>query len=237
MISFFRKIRQKLLNQNRVTRYLTYAFGEIALVMIGILLALQVNNWNEKRKTRVFEKEILSLINENLTRDSASIAAELNSAALGIQLTDSILDRVDQKIYDEQLNLWMGKVIKFERFRSQSSGFEVLKSKGIDILQDKQLQVDLITYYDETLFRLYQAILDVEGAFNVDWIPVVKREFNDFVYEDRLEPRDSKEFFENSEHIVLFKMYQDNRLGIVTRGEVALKEISDLKAHIKKQLE
>ncbi len=130
----------------------------------------------------------------------------------------------------------MGKVIKFERFRSQSSGFEVLKSKGIDILQDKQLQVDLISYYDETLFRIYQAILDVENAFNVDWIPVVKSEFNDFDYEDRLEPRDSKEFFENPKHIVLFKMFQDNREGIVSRGEAALKEISDLKSRIKIQL-
>jgi hypothetical protein len=209
---------------------------EILVITIGILGAFALNNWNESQKSNRFEQEILTLIGENLTRDSASITAELNSAILAIQLTDSILDRVNQKIYDEQLNLWMGKVIKFERFRSQSSGFEVLKSKGIDILQDKQLQVDLITYYDETLFLLYQAIFDVEDAFDADWIPVVKREFNDFVFRVRLEPRDSREFFENSEHIVLFKMYQDNRSGIVSRGELALKEISDMKSNIKKQL-
>jgi hypothetical protein len=209
---------------------------EILVITIGILGAFALNNWNESQKSNRFEQEILTLIGENLTRDSASITAELNSAILAIQLTDSILDRVNQKIYDEQLNLWMGKVIKFERFRSQSSGFEVLKSKGIDVLQDKQLQVDLITYYDETLFLLYQAIFDVEDAFNADWIPVVKREFNDFAFRVRLEPRDSKEFFENSEHIVLFKMYQDNRSGIVSRAELALKEISDMKSNIKKQL-
>jgi hypothetical protein len=51
MISFFRTIRLKLLSQNRVTRYLVYAFGEIFLVVIGILIALQVNNWNEGKKT------------------------------------------------------------------------------------------------------------------------------------------------------------------------------------------
>jgi hypothetical protein len=211
-------------------------FLEILVITIGILGAFALNNWNESQKSNRFEQEILTLINENLTRDSLSITTELNSAILAIQLTDSILDRVNQKIYDEQLNLWMGKVIKFERFRSQSSGFEVLKSKGIDILQDKQLQVDLITYYDETLFLLYQAIFDVEDAFNADWIPVVKREFNDFAFRVRLEPRDSREFFENSEHIVLFKMYQDNRSGIVSRAELALKEISDMKSNIKKQL-
>ena len=49
MISIFKKIRQKLIMKNQTGKYLRYAIGEIALVMIGILLALQVNNWNEKK--------------------------------------------------------------------------------------------------------------------------------------------------------------------------------------------
>ena len=48
MIKFFHKIRQQLIRDNKVAKYLLYAIGEIALVMIGILLALQVNNWKEK---------------------------------------------------------------------------------------------------------------------------------------------------------------------------------------------
>ena len=57
MISFLRKIRQKLLSQNRVTRYLVYALGEIFLVVIGILIALSINNWNEN--TSEFVKSLL----------------------------------------------------------------------------------------------------------------------------------------------------------------------------------
>jgi len=53
MISFFRKIRQKLLQQNKVSHYLAYAFEEIFLVVIGILIALQINTWNEDRKIRL----------------------------------------------------------------------------------------------------------------------------------------------------------------------------------------
>ena len=52
MIIFFRKIRQRLLTENKFSKYLLYAIGEIALVMIGILLALQVNNWNEDQKIK-----------------------------------------------------------------------------------------------------------------------------------------------------------------------------------------
>ncbi|NKI30943.1 hypothetical protein [Croceivirga thetidis] len=57
MIKFFRRIRQKLLSENRFSKYLVYAIGEIILVMVGILLALQVNTWNANREDR--EREAL----------------------------------------------------------------------------------------------------------------------------------------------------------------------------------
>ena len=57
MIKFFKRIRQNLLLEGKTGKYLKYAIGEIVLVMIGILLALQVNNWNEKRKQGVKAQE------------------------------------------------------------------------------------------------------------------------------------------------------------------------------------
>jgi glycyl-tRNA synthetase alpha subunit len=79
MISFFRKIRQKLLQQNQVTRYLVYALGEIALVMIGILLALQVNNWNEDRKNNIKISEYKEGLIEDYNKDIARIDTILRS--------------------------------------------------------------------------------------------------------------------------------------------------------------
>lgn len=61
MIKFFRKIRQKLLHEKRVSSYVAYAIGEVLLVVIGILLALQFNNWNLERSNT--EKERWYLIN------------------------------------------------------------------------------------------------------------------------------------------------------------------------------
>ena len=60
MINFFRKIRQKLLSENKFSIYMLYAIGEIVLVVIGILIALQINNWNEFKKERVKEQKILA---------------------------------------------------------------------------------------------------------------------------------------------------------------------------------
>ena len=59
MIKFFRKIRQKLLSENKFSKYLIYAIGEIALVVIGILIALQINNWKEQRRENINEQAIL----------------------------------------------------------------------------------------------------------------------------------------------------------------------------------
>jgi hypothetical protein len=69
MISFFRKIRQKLISQNRVTQYLAYAVGEILLVVIGILIALQVNSWNENRKNQIESVIILKNLKSELKED------------------------------------------------------------------------------------------------------------------------------------------------------------------------
>jgi hypothetical protein len=59
MIRFFRKIRQKLLTENKFSKYVLYAIGEIVLVVIGILIALSINNWNEQHKINVQELIIL----------------------------------------------------------------------------------------------------------------------------------------------------------------------------------
>ncbi len=74
MITFFRRIRHQLLTENKFSKYLLYAIGEIALVMIGILLALQVNDWNENNKNKTIIKNNTVLLIESLVADSVVIA-------------------------------------------------------------------------------------------------------------------------------------------------------------------
>ncbi|MGD1948015.1 MAG: DUF6090 family protein [Croceivirga sp.] len=62
MIKFFHRIRQKLLSENRFSKYLLYAIGEIILVVIEILIALQINNWNDNRKDNTSEKHLLTIL-------------------------------------------------------------------------------------------------------------------------------------------------------------------------------
>jgi len=78
MIKFFRKIRFDLIEKNKTGKYLKYAIGEIILVVIGILIALSINNWNEKRqKTKVLDN-IYRVIADDLRKDSSEVATVLN---------------------------------------------------------------------------------------------------------------------------------------------------------------
>ncbi|WP_370476488.1 DUF6090 family protein [Tamlana flava] len=70
MIKFFIKIRQKLLSENKFSKYLIYAIGEIILVVIGILIALQINNWNENRKDLLRAHHVLNNLSKEIRQDS-----------------------------------------------------------------------------------------------------------------------------------------------------------------------
>ena len=66
MIKFFRNFRRRLLSDNKISKYLVYAIGEIFLVVVGILIALQVNNWNIQRKTELKADELSENLLEEL---------------------------------------------------------------------------------------------------------------------------------------------------------------------------
>lgn len=95
MIKFFRNIRQYSIANGRVGKYLLYAIGEILLVVVGILIAFQVNRWNEQRKLDSQEKELLSNLRgefqDNL-KDLDSIANEVDKVIFSLE---TVFDRFD----------------------------------------------------------------------------------------------------------------------------------------------
>ncbi|TXG34562.1 DUF6090 family protein [Seonamhaeicola maritimus] len=94
MIKFFRKIRQNSLSEGKTGKYLKYAIGEIILVVIGILLALQINNWNEARKNRVLEKEYLIRLLEDLEHDQKDLTQVITNNAINLILAEDALNKL-----------------------------------------------------------------------------------------------------------------------------------------------
>ena len=82
MIKFFRRIRQNLLMENKTGKYFKYAMGEIILVVIGILIALSINNWNENLLAQKKEETVLFKLVEDLKIDSINLTKQFNRAKL-----------------------------------------------------------------------------------------------------------------------------------------------------------
>jgi type II secretory pathway pseudopilin PulG len=96
MIRFFRTLRQRLLAENRVSRYLLYAVGEIVLVMIGILLALQVNNWNQQREQQKTVNRFLASLVEDIKADTAQFRLASDQAIFRFHTGQQLLKWVGE---------------------------------------------------------------------------------------------------------------------------------------------
>lgn len=95
MFRFFRQLRQNLLPENRVSKYLLYAIGEILLVVIGILIALQIDNWNEERKVRIEEQVLLRQLKEEYTTNLEQLDSKIATRILLINSSKQLLTYFD----------------------------------------------------------------------------------------------------------------------------------------------
>ena len=154
MLRFFRQIRQRLLTDNKFSKYLLYAIGEILLVVIGILIALQVDNWNEKKQERAEELNYLSRLNEDLKVDNAYFKRRIDDANRYIDLCIDFRDKLfeKQKSMEEAISLWdlFRGFNESEMLTIQNSTYsEMLNAGKLELISDPGLKSTIIEYYRE----------------------------------------------------------------------------------------
>jgi len=140
MLRFFSKMRYQLAAENRAAKYLRYAIGEILLVVIGILIALQINNWNEERKIHIYEQKILSDLLHTIDNDLAvqkMLLRRLDSMEFGIN--ESSEDSIQKYLPYFQFGI---------RFSYDPGAYESLKSVGLDKVTDNSIRAGLAHLYD-----------------------------------------------------------------------------------------
>jgi tetratricopeptide (TPR) repeat protein len=148
MIKFFRKIRQNLLIENKTSKYLAYAFGEIALVMIGILLALQVNNWNENKKSIAQEKIILSSLLKDFETNSNNLQFSLrlyNNADLQLERRLNYIGRNADAFDQETKDDILASIVMFPKLVNGTLN-SLLSSDQLGLIQNDTLKYWLTTY-------------------------------------------------------------------------------------------
>ncbi|NVK82887.1 MAG: hypothetical protein HWE21_01125 [Cytophagia bacterium] len=157
------------MQKNKVTTYLLFAFGEIILVMIGILLALEVNNWNEQQQKREFESRSLVEIYNSLKSDSARISQwimpRLNNKKKGINAIGQLLE--DRMNYPGDSVFMQAYYLFDERMQvSINYGpFEALKGNGLDKISSPEVRYWLIDLYESLFPRQIDFIkLNIEAT-------------------------------------------------------------------------
>ena len=180
MIKFFRHIRRSLIQKNQMGKYFKYAIGEIFLVVIGILIALQINIWNEQRKTKVEEGLYLNrLIVEN-KEDLTTFTNEINNLVFGIKTIEEFSKAFKEKSTSDstlikRANDYFQYGSIYPTFSSSTSTFDDLSSTGnLKIISSVALRDKLVKHYalheqvNERIRIGIEWALPVDGPFTYE---------------------------------------------------------------------
>jgi hypothetical protein len=177
MIKFFRKIRQNLLSQGKTGRYFKYAIGEIILVVIGILIALQINNWNEERKVASIQLKYLKLLKSEVESNIKYLDLELgyienllNAQKEVFRLIDSPKDTLSEMHVSKVFFTAFSTIISLNH---TNNAFTEIKSSGeLKNIENDSLRtmlinldsfMDIIRLQEKNTYNAQIKILDLLG--------------------------------------------------------------------------
>jgi hypothetical protein len=177
-----------MVKQSKVSNYLLYGFGEIVLVVIGILIALQVNNWNIEKNRSKLEKVLLAQVKDELSSTYNDIVKDLNLFELGRRSNFRILDYIQQNAtYADSMCFDFYWLTKDEYIYPETSVYSRIKEVGFDIIKNDGLKQGIQRLYEVGFPRISKV-----NPFHPD----IEAYFSDY-YQNHFEP--------NSDYSLKFK--------------------------------
>lgn len=179
MISFLRKIRKQLLSENRLTKYLLYALGEIVLVVLGILIALRINTYNKELQNCALEKASLENLIDDLKVQKEIIQAQLDYETEKLMVLDSCRSYFESKIPNTDLYRLLTRLTSRKTFVNQTVTYDNLVATGnIMLIRDADLMDQIARYYNGLEYT--KSVVNNNNLFLVD------SQFGAFVANNRL---------------------------------------------------
>ncbi len=202
MIKFFRKIRQRLLTENKFNKYLIYAIGEIVLVVIGILIALQLNNWNEVRKIRIQELKTLKELRSDLLQNINDIDENISYLKVSKRANEFIIRHIENELpYSDSLDFYFANLYPFITFSPNQTTFNNLNQTGINLITNDSLRVNISDLYGNrfNVYKVFEKTYLVEHYVNYIK-PLFMSEFKTFKLYESFKPNDYNKFIKNKEY-------------------------------------
>lgn len=248
MIAFFRKIRKNLVSEGKTVKYFKYALGEIILVVIGILIALQINNWNEYKKLKVQEtealEEIVSDLNFNIkvfkeTLNGKKRPGNINNTLNSLHL---VIDHLQSNLaYHDSLDVHFGIfTYSLNVINYKTSGYESLSSVGLDLIQNTKLRSQIGEYYTSSIVIPKNVSDGLIEDFNNYMLDYIRKDFITTEYAHSamytLHPRNYDELREAGEYLESLKIYLSAYESYQEEINNAIKASNSLKDHIESYL-
>ncbi|MFK7951241.1 MAG: DUF6090 family protein [Ekhidna sp.] len=128
--------------ENKIGKYLKYAIGEIVLVVIGILIALGINNWNDERKSHIKEHKLLIQMYDNLKADSIDMAGNIARNTRVLKSAEAIQNQLENRInWTDTMAIHYGRLSSYiSKIAMVRSSYENLKSSGFDLIKNDTLR-------------------------------------------------------------------------------------------------
>ncbi len=153
MIKFFRKIRYDLMEKNKTGKYFKYAIGEIVLVVLGILIALQINNWNENRLESQEEKKYLDALKNEITANINILDQLAKSKQVSLDGVNYIMDHMENNPTSEQIDSIysaLGTTMNLTYTILNTNIYNEMESSGkLQIIRNENLKQQIIYFYSQ----------------------------------------------------------------------------------------
>ena len=236
MIRLFRKIRHRLLSENRYSIYILYATGEIVLVVIGILLALQIDNGVDERKNVQREQELLTDLLDNLEINVSQLKEDLEWDSLAINSGAYILKAFQSKLeYSDSIDKHFHNSRLVPNPFLTSSAYQAIENKGFEIISSKNLRKNVIKLFDDTYPSM---ILEINNIDENILKPKMQTYMIDhFEYVGSLKPNDYEKLIHDQLYINILTFnieiqsyFMSLRLECLSNTELLIEEVvSELK--------
>lgn len=179
MIKLFRKIRQNMIAQNKVSNYLLYAIGEIVLVVIGILIALQINTWNQERINKQKAIGYLNNLVEDIKSDTIYFNQNINNYKISLSNNKRLFVNDDYKMLEADSIIRLVSSY-YETDKTSSQTYEKIKNAGlIESLGSEEVNKAINDYYNVEI-SFYQDMLVWDKQYSV-------KDTNFWFYNDHFE--------------------------------------------------
>jgi hypothetical protein len=221
MINFFRKIRQNLLMEHKTGKYLKYAIGEIVLVVIGILIALSINNWNEVRKERQSEIKYYTNLKLDIETDLVNldtiIKQRRNIAESAIKLLG--LNPPETLIQLKAFDSLKGRVFGWRSYSPRTNTLdELISSGGLNKIKNDSI-------------KLYLLRIKEKNGLVVTYREHMRHEYDNYLYNRSAQIFNSSRFVNYEQSLaqrkLIFNTLSDNELQtLATQASVFLKDIT-----------